>query len=415
MSGNLYEVYAPGRLVPLGWANQPAAFCGVGVCDSTLQASVNALSHLRYDTVLFRWTLTADCGDLCIETGQTHDAFVSGVGGPIDGGWWTKTCADTDLLRDGLPTDRCFYYVAIGMTFEALKPFQRANSGVSATDCRLFSAWLRDSESGAGYGFQIQKAMIDYTCVTLVREDTGCEQRLGVGAFFPQIGGPRGSQSLGNGLICSVAGYMPFAVAYCFPGDDDADEVTVRLHFGQCLCIQNVGSQPTISGSTPPTPPTSAGTASSINAINDGTVYAPVRIAFIGYPILVDAASVCGGLALTQGELAMLKQALGTLPQCTPAATIQAPQVVVGAGPAIYSPAAQQMVQQMPLNVPMMQAAQQAALVCAPTAPGFPMPGYAPKPPYLGNGQPLVAQPMVAAGQPVSPVFDQAGNLIGYR
>jgi hypothetical protein len=295
-NGNLevWKALVPGRPWVLGIQNQIVSYCGVGICDPLLQNSVSALEPFRYATGLFQWALAAAGGDLTIGQNVELDLFTFGVGDPIPGGWWTQTISDTDLFKAGAPVDRGFMFLGTGLATEALDPFQRGGTGASATDPKLFSAWLSEADDGAGYSFMIQKFHLNYTAIQFTFGDTGTTYRLGVLAFWPQWGGGAGSQTVRNGVVSTPGMYLPFTTAICIGSAFDVKQLTLSLFTGQSGDIQNNGTQPT-----------------ALAPNGTGTVFAPVRIMVVGYIVCVPVENWCGVPMLTPDEVIMLRQRLG--------------------------------------------------------------------------------------------------------
>ena len=298
-NGNLevWKALVPGRPWVLGIQNQIVSYCGVGICDPLLQNSVSALEPFRYQTGLFHWGLAVNGGDLTIGQNVELDLFTAGVGDTIPGGWYINTISDTDLFKQGAPVDRGFMFLGTGIAAEALDPFQRGGTGTAAADPKYFSAWLNEADDGAGYSFLIQKFHLNYTAIQFTFGDTGTSYRLGVLAFWPQWGGPRGSQSVGNGLVATPGMYLPFTTAICIGSAFDVKQLTLSLTTGQAGTIQNNGAQPTVQ-------------FPSTNTV-DPTVYAPVRIMVVGYIVCVPVENWCGVPMLTPDEVILLRQRLG--------------------------------------------------------------------------------------------------------
>ncbi len=317
---SLYKALSVGRPWVLGIQNQVVSYCGVGICDALLANSVSALEPFRYATTLFPWSsvatqnnalvppaltaANADGNDLQIPTQTERDIFTSGVGELIPGGWWIQTISDTDLFRSGAPVDRGFMFLVTGVTFSAMDAFQRGGTGADAGDPKMYSNFLVGEASGPGYSFNMQKFHINYTAMQFTFGDTGCSYRIGIGAFWPDWGHPTGQQALGNGCVSTPGMYLPFTTAVCIGARDDVKQLTVSLTTGQSGRIQNEPAKPTVSGSLPATNHT-------INTLNDGTVYAPVRVLAVGYIVCVPYADYCGIPTLTPDEVVLLRQRLG--------------------------------------------------------------------------------------------------------
>jgi len=101
--------------------------------------------------------------------------------------------------------------------------------------------------------------------------------------------------------------YLPFTTAVCIGARDDVRQLTVTLTTGQSGRVQNNPAQPTIAG-------TLAATAGTINVLNDGTTYCPVRIVAVGYIVCVPYADYCGVPTLTPDEVLLLRARMGLQP-----------------------------------------------------------------------------------------------------
>jgi len=321
--GNIpgYKAFAVGRPWVLGVQNQVVSYCAMGVCDPSVQNSVSALEPFRYATGLFAWQslatavptgggagqpINTDGNNLTIASGATLNLFQAGVGDaiPLSDGttWWVNTISDTDLLRSGAPIDRGFMFLGTGLVFEAMEPFQRGGTFTAPTDPKLFSKWLERQDDGPGYGQAIQQAMINYTAMQVSFSDAGTTFRIGVGAFYPQWGGPSGSQSIRNGNVGTPGTYLPFTTGICTGSRDDVRQLTLALLFGQSATVQNNPTEPTVSGST---------LSGVINTANNGTVYAPVRVTLVGYMVCVPSDAYCGVPSFTPDEVMALRSQLG--------------------------------------------------------------------------------------------------------
>ncbi len=334
-----YKVLSVGRPWVLGIQNQVVSYCGVGLCDPILQNSVSAMEPFRYASCLFTWTnigttgglapiaANSDGGNLSLATGTEIDLFQAGVGDPMPGnGWWIQTISDTDLFRSGAPVDRGFMFLVTGVTFEALDCFQRGGTGTSATDPKFYSNWLHESNNGPGYSFNIQKFHMNYTAMQFTFGDTGCSYRIGVGAFWPHWGGPAGSQTVRNGLICTPGMYLPFTTSVCIGARDDVKQLTLTLTSGQGGVIQSVPALPTIAGSL-------AATNGTINTANNGDVHCTVRVMTIGYIVCVPYADYCGIPTLTPDEVQLFRARLGLQPTQGATQPTYAPGAVQTVGP----------------------------------------------------------------------------------
>lgn len=291
-NGNLeiWKALVPGRPWVLGIQNQVVSYCGIGVCDPLLQNSVSALEPFRYATGLFQWTIAAAAGNITIGQNVELDLFTAGVGEAIPGGWWIQTISDTDTFKQGAPVDRGFMFLATGLVAEVPDPFTRGGSGTSAADPKVYSAFLAESNDGAGYSFLLQKFHLNYTAIQFSFGDTGCSYRLGVLALWPQWGGPAGAQTVRNGVVATPGMYLPFTTAVCIGSAFDVKQLTLTLTTGQAGTVENNGAQPT-PGAT--------------------TVFVPVRIIIVGYLVCVPVENYCGVPMLTPDEVIALRQRLG--------------------------------------------------------------------------------------------------------
>jgi hypothetical protein len=272
-------VLAPGRPFILGVNGQTLSFCGVGICDPMLQNSINALMPLVYDTAFHTWTLAAAGADL-VHQPQELQLFTAGVGetGAATNVWYPKTPSETNLFRGGAPVDRPFMFLVTGLTFSALDPHQRGGEGAAAADPKYYSAWLQESEDGPGYSFLMQKFHINNDALRMRFGDTGCEYRVGLGAFSPPWGDPAGAQTVRNGLTSTPGMYLPFTTSVCIGSRDDVKQLTLFAATGHAGQIQNNAAVPTA------LPPEN----------DDGTVYVPIRVATVGYMICVPLQDYCG-------------------------------------------------------------------------------------------------------------------------
>jgi len=317
----IWKAMIPGRPWVLGIQNQVVSYCGIGVCDPLLQNSVSALEPFRYATGLYQWALTVAGGDLTLGQNVELDLFTFGVGEQIPGGWWINTISDTDLFKSGAPVDRGFMFLGTGITAEALDVFQRGGpAGTAASDPKVFSSWLNESDDGAGYSFLIQKFHLNYTAIQFTFGDTGCSYRLGVLAYWPQWGGPAGSQTVRNGLVATPGMYLPFTTAVCIGSAFDVKSLTLTLTSGQAGTVQNNGNTPTV-----------------IPANGVGTVFAPVRITVVGYIVCVPVENWCGVPMLTPDEVILLRNRLG-IQSVQPGMSGNAPMIQAPGGGGIPTP-----------------------------------------------------------------------------
>ena len=319
----LYQALACGRPWVLGVSNQVVDYCGLGVMDSLLQASVNALEPFRYSTGAFQGelgpspisgapgTFTAvniDGNNIIFSQNQELDLFTTGIGEPAPGEWWLNTISDTDLLRSGAPINRGFMYLSTGMTAESHHPFQQSGDGLNtATNPKLYSAWLVNAPNGPGYSTTIQSMILNYAGVQVQFADEGQTYRLGTVGQYPQFGGPRGSGDISNGVTYAPGTYLPFTTGIAFGSRDDLKQMTATVTLGQEVVIQNNAVVKTVAGSA-------AATSKTINAANNGTVYAPLRLLFIGYIICVPFENYCGIPQLTPDEVIALRARMGVGP-----------------------------------------------------------------------------------------------------
>ena len=320
----LYQALSCGRPWVLGVSNQVVDYCGLGVMDSLLQASVNALEPFRYSTGLFQADLiatpisgapgtftaaNADGNNIGISQNQELDLFTTGIGEPVPGGWWINTISDTDLLRSGAPINRGFMFLSTGMAAEVHQPFQQGGdgSGTNPSNPKFYSAWLTGAPNGPGYSAEIQSFLLNYVGVQVQFADEGQTYRLGTLGQYPQFGGPRGAGAVPNGVTATPGMYTPFTTGIAFGSRDDLKQMTATLTTGQAATIQNNSGLATVAGSV-------AATDQTINNANSGTVYCPVRLLFIGYIICVPFENYCGIPQLTPDEVIALRARMGLGP-----------------------------------------------------------------------------------------------------
>jgi hypothetical protein len=277
-------------------ANQGIAFCGAGICDPWLQNSVSALEPWRFDTGLIAiqsaittvptsgapgpTAVNTDGNNLQIPGGASLTLFQNGVGDPMqisDGSaWWTATTADKDLLREGAPMDEPFYFIVTGFCWEVPEVIQRGGTFTASTDPVVFAPWLTDQSNGSQYTGRIQRSILNNLAINITYGDSGCSYRLGVAAFFPTFGSPRGGTTITNGNNTTPLVYTPLMIGVAIGPRDDSRQVSLTCTFGQSAIIQSDPTNPTISGTTIP---------GVINSTNVGTVFAKVRVLAIGYPV----------------------------------------------------------------------------------------------------------------------------------
>lgn len=310
-----------------------------------LRLLVNALEPFRYSTGAISMGLAAtnpdvanplgpntDGDDIAAPTGFSVSLCGYGIGEPVSGLWWNATLSDTDAFAGGAFVPRDFMFVCTGLTAEVHQPFQRGGTGTSPSDPKFYSSWLTTIPvNGSDYSGTIQSTLLNYTGIQIQFGDQGQTYRAGVAGMFPQIGGPRGPGSSPNGVTGYPGSYMPFMSSIAFGSRDDLNNVIVMCTIGQSpdtsltitpvtplkgggggkgngFQVQNNNFNMTISGNS------SKGlTAGSINAANDGTVYAPIRFTFIGYPVCTPPPNYCGVPELTPDEVNTLQKAIGVI------------------------------------------------------------------------------------------------------
>lgn len=299
---------------------QQMAFCGVGLCDPTLIANVNAIQGFVYQHGLFQWTLDrgdGGTGNITLASGAEVDLFTTGIGDLIPGGWWTQGPPDTNNLqkKNGAMVDRNYVFIARGLMADVPEAFARQDA--SATSARISPQWMQNADDGAGYAMQMQKAQLNNTALFLRQSDTGCTFRIGLLKHVPGWVGPSGPQTVRNGLIAGPW-FVPFSIAFCFGSTDDIRQISLQAIFGQAFVVENNGSQPTV-------------------ATSDNILYQPFEITIIGNICYVPDIFACGtscGPVAQQGASQYFPNYPAPAPASPPTATAPAPMMLPPSAPA---------------------------------------------------------------------------------
>lgn len=350
----LYQALSCGRPWVLGVQHQVVDYCGLGVASDVLRLLVNALEPFRYSTGAISMELVAplvqppppgvslpnsDGDDMAAADGFSINLCGYGIGEQVAGLWYNATLSDTDALAGGAFVPRDFMFVCTGITAETQQPFQRGGTGTSPTDPKMYSSWLSlpPPPKGSDYSATIQSILLNYMAIQIQFGDQGTFYRTGVMGAYPQMGGPRGGSSIPNGVTGYPGTYIPFNSGISFGSKDDLNNLTVTCTIGQTpststgsisgkvgvgsgkggFRVQSSPFNPTVSGNIDkggPNPETNG----TINAANDGTVYAPFRLTFMGYPICVPLPNYCGVPELSPDEVKTLQKALGTIGNAVP-------------------------------------------------------------------------------------------------
>jgi hypothetical protein len=252
---------------------QQMAFCGVGLCDASLVANVNAVQGFVYQTGLFNWAV-APGASLSLPSAASVDMFTTGLGDPIPGGWWSQTPADTDLLKGkkGAPVDRNYVFVARGLVIDVADPFAKADG--TPTSNKTFPGWLSEAHNLPGYAFLMQKHIMNDVAVLLTQSDTGCTYRIGLVKHNAGWVGTGGVQTVRNGDFTGPW-FVPFAIAFCFGSADDIRQISVQMLAGQGYTVENNGAAP-------------------IQATQDNVLYQPFCLTFVGNICCVPDCLACG-------------------------------------------------------------------------------------------------------------------------
>ncbi len=262
---------------PFIWGvnGQTNVLCGPGACDPTLRASLSGLKPYRYMTGAIQGTIAADGSPIVIAAGTSIILGAEGVGEVLTnaGLWMTATTSHTDLEKGGAAAPKNYFFLLTGLAVQVMDAVQRATGG-AATDAMKFSSWLLPE---FGYQQALVKAVINFTAISVKNDDNGCEQRLGVIAFLPQMGGPVGDQTITNGRTQTPGVYTPFVATYLM-GPKDDQQAKFTLTVGQAISIDNNAVSPT----------STVGTAGTT-----GTIYVPVRVQLIGMLVCVPQGAAC--------------------------------------------------------------------------------------------------------------------------
>jgi hypothetical protein len=240
-----------------------------GACDAQFRDAASALLTYRFSTGYFAFTYAAGTPNTITIAADTEiELFVAGVdesgtdqGKPSGSGNLSES--ETDCYKEGAPVEKGQMFVAIGMTAAVLRP----HYFVASSAVKLYAPELDEYEA------RIREAVLMGIGIEFIYGNTACRYRLGVLGHWSQMSGPSGSGVVSNGSPVAGA-FMPFRAATVINARDESRKLTVKLKNGNdAIRVSENGS-------------------AAISTTN--SVYAPVQVQLIGFPICAQDASACG-------------------------------------------------------------------------------------------------------------------------